>query len=76
VLSLYVRLTTDIHTQIEIKYAAMLDAITRSESGQTMAEYAVVLGVVFLAAVGVFGSLAGATEALISAVEAAVAAIP
>ena len=41
-----------------------------------MAEYAVVLGVVFLAAVGVFGSLAGATEDLIDAVHAAVSAIP
>ena len=54
----------------------MTEASFRSESGQTMAEYAVVLGTVFLTAVAVFASLAGATEALIDAAQSAVSAIP
>jgi hypothetical protein len=41
-----------------------------------MAEYAVVLGIISAATVGVFGSLAGATHALIDAVLTAVSAIP
>jgi hypothetical protein len=40
-----------------------------------MAEYAVVLGAVFLTALGVFGSLAGAAEALVDAVLSAVSAL-
>jgi Flp pilus assembly pilin Flp len=38
------------------------------EEGQTMAEYAVVLGVITLAVVGVFTALAGGINGAISAV--------
>jgi hypothetical protein len=61
--------------QKEVEPTGMTEAGFSSESGQTMAAYAVVLGVVFLAALGVFGSLAGATEALVDAVQAAVSAL-
>jgi Flp pilus assembly pilin Flp len=40
------------------------------EEGQTMAEYAVVLGVITLAVVGVFGTLSGAIGTAIGAVTA------
>jgi Flp pilus assembly pilin Flp len=42
--------------------------ITRREEGQTMAEYAVVLGVITLAVVGVFTALAGGINNAISSV--------
>jgi Flp pilus assembly pilin Flp len=38
------------------------------EEGQTMAEYAVVLGVITLAVVGVFGALSGAVQGAINQV--------
>jgi Flp pilus assembly pilin Flp len=38
------------------------------EEGQTMAEYAVVLGVITLAVVGVFGALSGAIQGAINTV--------
>jgi Flp pilus assembly pilin Flp len=41
-----------------------------------MAEYAVVLGVISAATVGIFAALAGATHGLIDAVLSAVSAIP
>ena len=40
----------------------------REEGGQTMAEYAVVLGVITLAVVGVFTALAGGINGAISSV--------
>lgn len=39
-----------------------------NEEGQTMAEYAVVLGVITLAVVGVFGALSGAIQGAINTV--------
>ena len=42
------------------------------EEGQTMAEYAVVLGVITLAVVGVFTALAGGISGAISAVTSAI----
>jgi Flp pilus assembly pilin Flp len=38
------------------------------EEGQTMAEYAVVLGVITIAVVGVFGALSGAISGVITGV--------
>jgi Flp pilus assembly pilin Flp len=40
----------------------------KKQEGQTMAEYAVVLGVITLAVVGVFTALAGGIKGAISAV--------
>jgi Flp pilus assembly pilin Flp len=40
--------------------------LSRREEGQTMAEYAVVLGVITLAVVGVFTALAGGVSGAIS----------
>ena len=42
---------------------------TRGERGQTMAEYAVVLGVVVLAVVGVFTALAGGISGALNSVK-------
>jgi Flp pilus assembly pilin Flp len=47
-----------------------------SEAGQTMTEYAVVLGVISIATVGALTSLAGGAAALFEAVLSAVSAIP
>ena len=44
----------------------------RREDGQTMAEYAVVLGVITLAVVGVFTALAGGISGAIDAVKSAI----
>jgi Flp pilus assembly pilin Flp len=44
---------------------------TRGERGQTMAEYAVVLGVVVLAVVGVFTALAGGISGALNSVKGA-----
>ena len=44
----------------------------QSEEGQTMAEYAVVLGVITLAVVGVFTALAGGISGAISAVTSSI----
>lgn len=44
----------------------------KRQEGQTMAEYAVVLGVITLAVVGVFTALAGGINGAISAVTSAV----
>jgi len=46
--------------------------VSRREEGQTMAEYAVVLGVITLAVVGVFTALAGGISGAINAVTGAV----
>jgi Flp pilus assembly pilin Flp len=42
--------------------------VSRGEDGQTMAEYAVVLGVITLAVVGVFTALSGGISGAISSV--------
>jgi len=47
---------------------AYLRFIRKHEEGQTMAEYAVVLGVITLAVVGVFTALAGGINGAISSV--------
>ena len=44
----------------------------RREEGQTMAEYAVVLGVITLAVVGVFTALAGGISGAISTVTSSI----
>jgi Flp pilus assembly pilin Flp len=47
----------------------LISRLTASnEEGQTMAEYAVVLGVITLAVVGVFTALSGAVEGAINRV--------
>jgi Flp pilus assembly pilin Flp len=46
--------------------------VGRREEGQTMAEYAVVLGVITLAVVGVFTALAGGISGAIDAVKSAI----
>jgi Flp pilus assembly pilin Flp len=47
-------------------------AFRKREEGQTMAEYAVVLGVITLAVVGVFTALAGGISGAVSAVTGAI----
>ena len=44
----------------------------KRQEGQTMAEYAVVLGVITLAVVGVFTALAGGISGAIDAVKSAI----
>ena len=46
--------------------------VARREDGQTMAEYAVVLGVITLAVVGVFTALAGGISGAINSVTSAI----
>ncbi len=46
--------------------------VGRREEGQTMAEYAVVLGVITLAVVGVFTALAGGISGAIDSVKSAI----
>jgi Flp pilus assembly pilin Flp len=46
----------------------LFKAFRKRQEGQTMAEYAVVLGVITLAVVGVFTALAGGINGAISAV--------
>jgi Flp pilus assembly pilin Flp len=46
----------------------LFKAFRKRQEGQTMAEYAVVLGVITLAVVGVFTALAGGISGAISAV--------
>jgi hypothetical protein len=48
----------------------------KAAAGQTMAEYAVVLGVITIATVGAFTGLGNAAAALIEAAVEAVSAIP
>jgi Flp pilus assembly pilin Flp len=47
-------------------YFSLLAAARKREDGQTMAEYAVVLGVITLAVVGVFTALSGGISGAIS----------
>jgi Flp pilus assembly pilin Flp len=43
-------------------------SLASREEGQTMAEYAVVLGVITIAVVGVFGALSGAIQGAVNTV--------
>ena len=47
-------------------FALIKTALHKREDGQTMAEYAVVLGVITLAVVGVFTALSGGISGAIS----------
>jgi Flp pilus assembly pilin Flp len=47
-------------------YFALISAACRRQQGQTMAEYAVVLGVITLAVVGVFTALSGGISGAIN----------
>jgi len=47
-------------------YFAFIAAARKRQEGQTMAEYAVVLGVITLAVVGVFTALSGGISGAIS----------
>ena len=47
-------------------YVSLLAAARKRQEGQTMAEYAVVLGVITLAVVGVFTALSGGISGAIS----------
>jgi len=49
-------------------YFALLSVARKRQEGQTMAEYAVVLGVITLAVVGVFTALSGGISGAISTV--------
>ena len=54
------------------EFFVFLRAASRREEGQTMAEYAVVLGVITLAVVGVFTALAGGISGAINSVKGAI----
>jgi Flp pilus assembly pilin Flp len=47
-------------------YIALVNLARKRQEGQTMAEYAVVLGVITLAVVGVFTALSGGISGAIS----------
>jgi Flp pilus assembly pilin Flp len=56
---------------MDMKFSECLDLLRwarQRQEGQTMAEYAVVLGVITLAVVGVFTALAGGVSGAISTV--------
>jgi Flp pilus assembly pilin Flp len=51
------------------EYLDLLKWASKRQEGQTMAEYAVVVGVITIAVVGVFTALAGGISAAISTVK-------
>jgi len=53
-------------------YINLAKTVREREEGQTMAEYAVVLGVITLAVVGVFTALSGGISGAVSAVTSAI----
>ena len=53
-------------------YINLVKTVREREEGQTMAEYAVVLGVITLAVVGVFTALSGGISGAVSAVTSAI----
>ena len=53
-------------------YINLVKSVRNREEGQTMAEYAVVLGVITLAVVGVFTALSGGISGAVSAVTSAI----
>lgn len=54
------------------EYAQLLKSLREREEGQTMAEYAVVLGVITVACVAVFGILSGAIGGAVTKVTNAI----
>ena len=60
---------------MEMTFSECIDLIKwarKRQEGQTMAEYAVVLGVITLAVVGVFTALAGGISGAINSVKGAI----
>jgi Flp pilus assembly pilin Flp len=53
-------------------YIDLIKTVRKRQEGQTMAEYAVVLGVITLAVVGVFTALAGGISGAINSVKGAI----
>jgi Flp pilus assembly pilin Flp len=53
-------------------YLELVKAMARRQEGQTMAEYAVVLGVIVVATVAVFVTLSGTIKTAINAVISAI----
>ena len=53
-------------------YLSLLSVARKRQEGQTMAEYAVVLGVITLAVVGVFTALSGGISGAISNVTSSI----
>jgi Flp pilus assembly pilin Flp len=53
-------------------YIDLIKAVRKRQEGQTMAEYAVVLGVITLAVVGVFTALSGGISNAINSVKGAI----
>ena len=53
-------------------YIELIKSVRKRQEGQTMAEYAVVLGVITLAVVGVFTALAGGISGAINSVKGAI----
>ncbi len=53
-------------------YISLLRLARRRQEGQTMAEYAVVLGVITLAVVGVFTALSGGISGALESVKGAI----
>ena len=53
-------------------YLDLFRSVRKREEGQTMAEYAVVLGVITLAVVGVFTALSGGISGALNSVKGAI----
>jgi Flp pilus assembly pilin Flp len=53
-------------------YVQLIKSVREREEGQTMAEYAVVLGVITVACVLVFGALSGAISSAVTSVTGAI----
>ena len=53
-------------------YIELIKSVRKREEGQTMAEYAVVLGVITLAVVGVFTALSGGISGALNSVKGAI----
>ena len=53
-------------------YVQLIKSVREREEGQTMAEYAVVLGVITVACVAVFGILSGAIGSAVTTVTNAI----
>ncbi len=54
------------------EYLDLIRSVRKREEGQTMAEYAVVLGVITLAVVGVFTALSGGISGALNSVKGAI----
>jgi Flp pilus assembly pilin Flp len=53
-------------------YVQLIKSVREREEGQTMAEYAVVLGVITVACLAVFGALSGAIQSAVNTVVGAI----